>query len=72
MLYTCVCVYRYAILPVSDLNFGAILLSKKKSRTIEIENRGEKHDFKFTISKMVREARVNEDDVRHGGGKGAK
>ena len=46
--------YRYNILPMSDINFGCLLVNSKKTRTFIIENKGE-FDFKYQISKMVKE-----------------
>ena len=43
---------RYVITPVEDINFGALLLNSRKQRTFTIENRGEKFDFKFTITRV--------------------
>ena len=48
-------IFRYNILPTSDINFGSLLVNSKKSRTFIIENKGE-FDFKYQISKMVKEA----------------
>ncbi|XP_013405663.1 hydrocephalus-inducing protein [Lingula anatina] len=45
---------KYNIYPVTDMNFGALLVNSKKSRTFTIENKGE-FDFKYTVAKMVRE-----------------
>jgi hydrocephalus-inducing protein len=40
---------------MNDLNFGALLMNSKKTRTFTIENRGEKFDLKYTITKMNRD-----------------
>lgn len=40
---------------MNDINFGALLLNSKKMRTFTIENRGDKFDLKFAITKPVRE-----------------
>ena len=45
---------RYNITPMSDMDFGAMLLNSKKSKTFVIENRGEKFDLKYVISRMLR------------------
>ncbi|XP_053402100.1 hydrocephalus-inducing protein homolog isoform X11 [Mercenaria mercenaria] len=45
---------KYNILPMSDINFGSLLVNSKKTRTFIIENKGE-FDFKYQISKMVKE-----------------
>ncbi|XP_052816168.1 hydrocephalus-inducing protein homolog isoform X2 [Mya arenaria] len=45
---------KYNILPMSDINFGSLLVNSKKSRTFIIENKGE-FDFKYQITKMVKE-----------------
>lgn len=46
--------FRYNILPMSDINFGSLLVNSKKTRTFIIENKGE-FDFKYQITKMVKE-----------------
>lgn len=43
---------KYTIYPISDINFGAVLINTKKTRTFTIENKGE-FDFKYTIMKMI-------------------
>jgi hypothetical protein len=40
---------------MNDINFGALLLNSKKTRTLLIENRGDKFDLKFAITKAVRD-----------------
>ncbi|XP_059164883.1 hydrocephalus-inducing protein homolog isoform X3 [Physella acuta] len=45
---------KFQITPVSDINFGALLINSKKTRTFVIENKGE-FDFRFTITKKERE-----------------
>ena len=40
---------------MSDINFGALMLNSKKTRTFTIENTGEKFDLKYTISKALRD-----------------
>ena len=42
---------KYSIFPVQDVNFGAILVNTRKTKTITIENKGE-FDFKYSIAKM--------------------
>ena len=42
---------KYSIFPVHDVNFGAILINTRKTKTITIENKGE-FDFKYSIAKM--------------------
>jgi len=44
---------RYSISPMSDMNFGAMLINSKKSKTFMIENRSDKFDTKFVISRVV-------------------
>ena len=44
---------RYCISPMSDMNFGAMLVNSKKSKTFVIENRNEKFDMKFIISRVL-------------------
>ncbi|XP_076808093.1 hydrocephalus-inducing protein homolog isoform X2 [Clavelina lepadiformis] len=46
---------KYAIFPSNDINFGPMVINTKKTRTFTIENKGE-FDFKYTITKMIREA----------------
>ncbi|XP_052229341.1 hydrocephalus-inducing protein homolog isoform X3 [Dreissena polymorpha] len=45
---------KYNILPMSDINFGSLLVNSKKSRAFTIENKGE-FDFKYQVSKMIKE-----------------
>ena len=42
---------KYSIYPVNDINFGAVLVNTKKTRTFVIENKSE-FDFRYSISKM--------------------
>ena len=46
---------KYSIFPVQDINFGAILVNTRKTRTITIENKGE-FDFRYSIFKMLHNA----------------
>lgn len=46
---------RYSISPLSDMNFGAMLINSKKSKTFVIENRSDKFDMKYVVSRVVRE-----------------
>ena len=43
---------RYSISPVSDINFGAMLINTKKTRLFAIENKGE-FDFRYSVLKMI-------------------
>lgn len=43
---------KYAVSPVSDINFGAMLINTKKTRVFSIENRGE-FDFRYSVLKMI-------------------
>lgn len=45
---------RFIISPENDINFGFLMLSAKKIRTITIENKGE-FEFKYSLAKMVRD-----------------
>jgi hydrocephalus-inducing protein len=45
---------RYFIYPANDMNFGALLLNSKKTKTFVIENRGDKFDIKYNVTKMVK------------------
>jgi len=51
----CVNANRYIINPTNDINFGALMLNTKKTRTFTIENTGEKFDLKYTITKALRD-----------------
>lgn len=46
---------RYSISPVSDINFGAMLINTKKTRQFSIENKGE-FDFRYSVLKMINTA----------------
>jgi len=46
---------KYSIYPVSDINFGSVLINTKKSRTLVIENKGD-FDFRYNISKVATHA----------------
>ncbi|XP_077975805.1 hydrocephalus-inducing protein homolog isoform X2 [Styela clava] len=48
---------KYNIFPSTDINFGPMILNAKRTRTFFIENKGE-FDFKYTVTKMVREAPI--------------
>ena len=48
-------VNRYTIQPMNDINFGAMMLNSKKTRTFTIENKGERFEFKYAITKMIKE-----------------
>ena len=37
------------------MNFGAMLINSKKSKTFTIENRSDKFDFKYIISRVLHE-----------------
>lgn len=43
---------RYHITPARDLQFGAMTLNSRKSRTFTIDNLSDKFEFKFSISAM--------------------
>ena len=45
-----VCDARYHITPARELQFGAMTLNSRKSRTFTIENLANKFEFKFNIS----------------------
>lgn len=45
---------RYVISPENDINFAALLVNSKKTRTFTIENKNEKFDLKYVISKPVK------------------
>lgn len=44
----------YSISPVNDINFGAIILNSKKSRSFVIENKGE-FEFRYAITKLTQD-----------------
>ena len=43
---------KYAVSPVSDINFGAMLINTKKTRVFTIENKGE-FEFRYSVLKMI-------------------
>lgn len=43
---------KYTIFPANDVNFGAVLINTKKSRSFTIENKGE-FEFRYSVMKMV-------------------
>lgn len=43
---------KYTVSPVSDINFGAILVNTKKTRIFAVENQGE-FDFRYSVLKMI-------------------
>ncbi|KAJ3029566.1 UNVERIFIED_CONTAM: hypothetical protein HDU68_011780 [Siphonaria sp. JEL0065] len=51
---------RFSILPVRDLNFGALVHGSKVSRQFTIENQGE-FDFKYSIYKIVQGTNTGND-----------
>ncbi|KAI9343132.1 hypothetical protein BDR26DRAFT_917651 [Obelidium mucronatum] len=51
---------RFSILPVRDLNFGALVHGSKVSRQFTIENQGE-FDFKYSVYKIVQGATTGSD-----------
>ena len=46
---------KYTISPISDINFGAMLVNTKKVLVFAIENKGE-FDFRYSILKMINTA----------------
>ena len=46
------CAVRYHITPARELQFGAVTLNSRKTRTFTIENVASKFDFKFNITDM--------------------
>ncbi|XP_078527074.1 hydrocephalus-inducing protein homolog isoform X2 [Lissotriton helveticus] len=47
------CLYtKYNIFPARDINFGALILGVRKSRTFTLENRGET-EIKYSITKLM-------------------
>ncbi|XP_057292027.1 hydrocephalus-inducing protein-like [Hydractinia symbiolongicarpus] len=42
---------KYSIYPIHDINFGAVLVNTKKTRTFVIENKSD-FDFRYSISKV--------------------
>lgn len=46
------CCFRYVVSPSDELNFGALLVNNKKSKTFTIENKHQFFDFAFTITKV--------------------
>ncbi|XP_022080460.1 hydrocephalus-inducing protein homolog isoform X2 [Acanthaster planci] len=45
---------KYNVYPVSDINFGAVLVSHRRTRSFIIENKGE-FDFKYNVNRMSRD-----------------
>ena len=39
---------------MNDINFGALLLNSRKARTFTLENKGDKFEYKYSITKMVK------------------
>lgn len=56
--------FRYSISPVSDINFGALLVNNKKQKQFTIYNHG-KYEFKYTITLMQKDK-----DNQQGQGRG--
>ncbi|KAJ3206444.1 hypothetical protein HDU82_004517 [Entophlyctis luteolus] len=54
---------RFSILPVRELNFGALVHGTKASRQFTIENQGE-FDFKYSIYKIVQGLNENRNDKK--------
>lgn len=46
---------QFAIHPIRDINFGAMVVNTKKARTFTIENKGE-FEFKYTTFKLLEQA----------------
>jgi hydrocephalus-inducing protein len=40
---------------MNDINFGSMLVNSRKTRQFTIENKGDKFEFKYTITKLLRE-----------------
>lgn len=55
---------RYNIQPMCDINFGSMMLNSKKARTFVIENKGERFEFKYAITKMVKEVPTTTTNAR--------
>lgn len=55
---------KYSISPVSDINFGALLVNNKKQKQFTIYNHG-KYEFKYTITLMQKDK-----DNQQGQGRG--
>ena len=58
------CHIRYHLYPTNDINFGPMLISSKKIRSFVIENRGERFDFKYTISRMLSAESQKQEDKK--------
>ncbi|KAJ3408149.1 hypothetical protein HDU80_006663 [Chytriomyces hyalinus] len=54
---------RFSILPVRDLNFGALVHGTKATRQFTIENQGE-FDFKYSIYKMIQGINESRNDKK--------
>ncbi|XP_033625714.1 hydrocephalus-inducing protein homolog [Asterias rubens] len=46
---------KYNVYPISDINFGAVLVGQRRTRSFIIENKGE-FDFKYTVNRMSRDS----------------
>ena len=46
--------FSFSISPVNDINFGAVILNSKKSRSFVIENKGE-FEFRYAITKLTQD-----------------
>ncbi|PAA50321.1 hypothetical protein BOX15_Mlig000423g3, partial [Macrostomum lignano] len=51
---------KFVIAPSADLNFGAVMVQSRKTRSFQIENRGQ-HEFRFVITrKTIEDPKVKE------------
>ncbi|XP_069073573.1 hydrocephalus-inducing protein homolog [Pleurodeles waltl] len=50
---------KYNIFPARDINFGALVLGIRKSRTFTLENRGET-EMKYSISKLMTDIQLQQ------------
>ena len=50
LVFTC----RYSMLPASEINFGAMIVNSRKSRSFTLDNKGDKFEFKFTVTRPVK------------------
>lgn len=57
---------KYAISPVNDINFGAMLVNTKKVLIFAIENKGE-FDFRYSVFKMISTVSQGQKKLGHAG-----
>jgi hypothetical protein len=56
--------FRYNIYPVNDINFASMVVGHKKTRVFMLENKGDRFEFKYTITKMMKKEEPKPEDRR--------